>query len=148
MIRRATPQDAETLADLALLLWEEHSAAELITEFADMLKSEDAVCFLAVEDGDVIGFAQCQIRRDYVEGTKTSPVGYLEGIFVKPEFRHRGQAKRMLNACERWAAEKGCREFASDCELGNDDSLRFHLRMGFVEANRIICFTKDLQKEG
>ena len=30
-----------------------------------------------------IGFAQCQLRYDYVEGTKTTPVGYLEGIFIK-----------------------------------------------------------------
>lgn len=35
-------------------------------------------------------------------------------------------------------------EFASDCELDNEDSLKFHLKMGFVEANRIICFTKRL----
>ncbi len=39
----------------------------------------------------------------------------------------------------------GCREFAGDCELGNTDSLGFHLSMGFAEANRIICFTKKLQ---
>lgn len=66
---------------------------------------------------------------------------------MKPEFRHRGQAKRLLDACEHWAAGQGCREFASDCALSNDDSLRFHLQMGFAEANRIICFTKNLQKE-
>ena len=34
--------------------------------------------------------------------------------------------------------------FASDCELGNGESLRFHLAMGFREANRVICFTKEL----
>ena len=147
MIRQATPQDAETLAGLALLLWEEHSAAELTAEFSNLLKPKEAACFLAIEDGEAVGFAQCQLRRDYVEGTKTSPVGYLEGIFMKPEFRHRGQAKRLLAACEHWAAGQGCREFASDCALSNDDSLRFHLQMGFAEVNRIICFTKALQKE-
>ena len=147
MIRQATPQDTETLAGLALLLWEEYSAAELTTEFLCLLNSREAACFLAIEDGEAVGFAQCQLRRDYVEGTRTSPVGYLEGIFVKPEFRHRGQAKRLLDACEHWAAGQGCREFASDCALSNDDSLRFHLQMGFAEANRIICFTKNLQKE-
>ena len=29
-------------------------------------------------------------------------------------------------------------------ELTNADSLRFHMAMGFTEANRIICFTKEL----
>ena len=46
--------------------------------------------------------------------------------------------------CEKWAKEKGCSEFASDCELENDESLKFHIAMGFEEANRIICFKKDI----
>lgn len=145
MIQKAIEQDAEVLAGLALLLWYNHDAAELRDEFAEILKSEEAACFLAYEAGVPVGFAQCQLRHDYVEGTHTSPVGYLEGIFVQPEFQHRGLAKQLLGACESWAKEKGCSEFASDCELGNDASLNFHLRMGFTEANRIVCFTKMLQ---
>ena len=39
---------------------------------------------------------------------------------------------------------KGCAEFAGDCELENAESLRFHLAMGFEEANHIICFRKDI----
>lgn len=50
----------------------------------------------------------------------------------------------LLMACQNWAKEQGCVEFASDCELTNEESLRFHLNMGFEEANRIICFTKKL----
>ena len=144
MIQRATEQDAAVLADLALMLWPNHDATELRDEFAEILKSEDAACFLAYEAGIPVGFAQCQLRHVYVEGAHTSPVGYLEGIFVQPEFRHRGLAKQLLGACESWAKEKGCMEFASDCELGNDASLDFHLSMGFTEVNRIVCFTKKL----
>ncbi len=91
-----------------------------------------------------VGFAQCRLRHDYVEGTDSSPVGYLEGIFVVEEYRKRGLAKSMLEACQQWAKEQGCTEFASDCELVNEESLKFHLKMGFEEANRIICFTKKL----
>ena len=40
--------------------------------------------------------------------------------------------------------EKGCAEFASDCGLDNAASAVFHLRAGFAEAGRIICFTKRL----
>ena len=144
MVQRAIEQDAAVLAGLACLLWPNHDAAELLEEFAELLKSEGAACFLACEAGVPAGFAQCQLRHDYVEGTKASPVGYLEGIFVQPAFRHRGLANQLLGACEVWAREKGCTEFASDCELGNDASLNFHLSMGFAEANRIVCFTKKL----
>lgn len=53
------------------------------------------------------------MRHDYVEGTDSSPVGYLEGIFVKEEFRNKNYAKNLLKKCEKWAKEKGCSEFAS-----------------------------------
>lgn len=49
-----------------------------------------------------------------------------------------------LAACEVWAKGQGCTEFASDCELDNAQSLRFHLGAGFTEADRIICFAKRL----
>ena len=58
--------------------------------------------------------------------------------------RGQGLARALLGACEDWARSKGCTEFASDCELNNVQSLRFHLNVGFEEANRIICFTKKL----
>ena len=47
-------------------------------------------------------------------------------------------------AVQMWAKDKGCTEFASDCELENTGSLKFHIAMGFEEANRIICFKKRL----
>ena len=104
----------------------------------------EAAFFLAYAGETLIGFAQCQLRHDYVEGTESSPVGYLEGIYVAEEYRKQGVARELLSACESWAKAKGCTEFASDCELDNTQSLRFHLNVGYEEANRIICFTKKL----
>ena len=144
MIKKAKKADGAVLAGLALQLWPYNSLRSLREEFEKLAEDEDAVCFIQYEDEKPVGFAQCQLRRDYVEGTKTSPVGYLEGIFVPEAYRHRGYAKALLESCEAWAKEQGCREFASDCELENDDSFRFHLAMGFEEANRIICFQKTL----
>ena len=81
-----------------------------------------------------------------MEGTKTTPVGYLEGIFIREEYRKQGYAKKLLSKCEEWAKEQGCSEFASDCELENEISIEFHIKMGFEEANRIVCFKKSLKK--
>ncbi len=143
MIKQAVKEDVLTLAELAMQMWKDSTVSELTDSFADIIESENAVCFLAY-CGKPIGFAQCQLRHDYVEGTQTSPVGYLEGIFIKEEFRRQGYAEELLLACEKWAKEKGCTEFASDCEINNHGSLAFHLKMGFTEANRIICFRKDI----
>lgn len=90
-------------------------------------------------------YRRCVLRNDYVEGTNSSPVGYLEGVFVKEEHRNKGYAKELLAACEKWVKNMGCSEFASDCELSNINSHKFHLAMGFDEANRIVCFRKDIR---
>ena len=142
-IVKAETKDASEVARLSLQLWPEHDIEEMELEFRELIQMDDAAVFLALE-GEAVGFAQCQLRRDYVEGTESSPVGYLEGIFVARPCRNRGYARALLAACQDWARARGCTEFASDCELTNSESLAFHLRMGFLEANRIICFTKRL----
>ena len=144
MIRSAVLQDAPAVARLMCALWPSHTVREMEEEAAALLRSPDAEIVLYEEDGQPVGFAQCGLRRDYVEGTETSPVGYLEGVYVSPTLRHRGVARTLVDCCADWARKQGCAEFASDCELDNADSLAFHLAAGFTEANRIICFTKKL----
>lgn len=144
MIREAGKDDVNIAAGLAVLLWDDNSVKDLIDEFSGIIVRKDARIFIKYEGDIPIGFAQCQLRHDYVEGTETSPVGYLEGIFIKEGSRHNGYAKELLAACENWAREKGCKEFASDCEIDNIVSLQFHNATGFAEANRVICFTKKL----
>ncbi len=144
MLKPATLQEAAEAAKLALLLWPDHTLEEFVQEMRQLILQDDSNIFLAYQNNEAIGFAQCQLRYDYVEGTSSSPVGYLEGLFVKKEFRKQGFAKKLVDDCEKWSKEKGCREFASDCELENEQSLAMHLKLGFVEANRIICFKKDL----
>lgn len=72
------------------------------------------------------------------------PVGYLEGSYVRPEYRRQGWARRLLEAGQDWARSLGCREFASDCSLNNTGSIDFHEKTGFAIANRIVCFQKTL----
>lgn len=142
-VTKANEQTLPQAAVLADELFPGHAPGELLAEWEALSPSECAV-FLAEEEGAPLGFAQCQLRRDYVEGTETSPVGYLEAIYVRAGFRRRGAATALLSACEDWARARGCTEFASDCELDNADSAAFHLAAGFAEANRIVCFVKPI----
>ena len=144
MIRQANHEDSFMVAQLAAQLWTSQTTEKFKEEFDVLLDRSDAAVFLCLAEDKPVGFAQCQLRYDYVEGTETSPVGYLEGVFVEEEYRNQGYAAKLLAACEQWAKDKGCTEFASDCELENTQSFAFHLRCGFQEANRIICFTKKL----
>ena len=144
MVKQAELSDLYDIAELAFELWPEHTIDELKDETEEYISKKSCVIFLNW-DGDIPnGFAQCSLRTDYVEGTETSPVGYLEGIFVREERRNEGIGTELLEACERWARNCGCTEFASDCELSNADGFSFHVRSGFSAVNRIICFTKQL----
>lgn len=144
MIKSAVKNDAGILAELATQMWHDSTVLALEKEFEKLIESDKATCFIKYIDNMAIGFAQCQLRTDYVEGTETSPVGYLEGIFIIEAYRKKGYAKELLSTCERWAKEQNCSEFASDCELNNIAGLRFHLAREFEEANRIICFRKGI----
>ena len=141
-IARMDTDTVEVAAALAQKLWPD--AETLGEEFAGALSDPEFAVFLAYEDGMPMGFAQCQLRRDYVEGCSTSPVGYLEGIYVEDMYRGRGAARALLAQCEVWAKALGCAEFASDCELTNTQSIAFHKSVGFSEENRIVCFKKEL----
>ncbi len=144
-VRKTSVSDINIVTDMAILLWQSNEKDKLREDLLNIINSNESVVFLAFEDDKAVGFAECSIRNDYVEGTETSPVGYLEGIYVLAEYRNRGYAKALLAYAEEWSIEHGCTEFASDCELTNNDSLRFHLSVGFTEANRIICFVKKLK---
>lgn len=144
MIKKAEKKYSSLIANMAAKMWQDSSVLELEEEFKKIIHNNNAVVFIKFVDEKPIGFAQCQLRFDYVEGTQTSPVGYLESIFVYEQYRNNGHAKELLRACEQWAKDKNCSEFASDCEFDNHNSYKFHMAVGFTEANRIICFKKAI----
>ena len=143
IVRKATTVDTLALAELACCMWG-GTADEREPEFAELTASPEAACFLSLDGDKAVGFAQCQLRHDYVEGCETSPVGFLEGVYVNDAYRRSGVARALLSACEEWARSVGCSEFASDCEIDNHDSLAWHLKNGFAEMGRTIWFAKKL----
>jgi aminoglycoside 6'-N-acetyltransferase I len=113
-------------------------------EMALYLRDDTKECFLAVgENGDACGMIEVSLR-NVVDGCLTSPVGYVEGIYVDPEHRGSGLARQLLEQAEGWCRSKGCTEIATDAELDNQDAQRFHERMGFEETYRIVEYRKKL----
>ena len=91
----------------------------------------------------VVGFVELS-RRRYAEGCYTSPVGFLEGWYVAPEYRRRGVGAALVAASEAWARALRCREFASDALAENVVSQTAHKALGFEEVEVIRCFRKSL----
>lgn len=145
MVRKATIDDIETIIELSKNIFTSCDHDELYRDYKHIFENSNRSQFFLKEvDNKEIGFSLCQLRYDYVEGCKSNPVGYLEGIYVDENYRHKGYAKELLDACISFAKASGCTEFASDCDIDNDASYNFHLANGFIEANRIICFQKKI----
>lgn len=143
-IRRAGRVDVPAVAALSLALWPSDTLAERVAQFDAALTGGRGGLLIAEIDGEAVGFAECAVRTDYVEGTDGGPVGYLEGIYVREAHRRAGIARALLAEWEAWARGRGCRALASSCELENTQSLAFHLGAGFQEVNRLICFVKEM----
>lgn len=138
-------QDFEELVSMGLSLWPHAKKDELAEEFGESILSLKHKIFLCKNDkNEPIAFIDVSLRSDYVEGSTSNPVGYVEGIYVKPGYRNRGVAKKLIKLAEDWAAKQGCKELASDAELDNIDSQKFHKKIGFKEANKIVCFIRKI----
>jgi aminoglycoside 6'-N-acetyltransferase I len=139
-----TRADVEDWAHMRQMLWPEISIAEHRSEILGDVGSNDSVVFLARDDGAVIGFAEATLRTDYVNGSSSSPVGFLEGLYVAPAVRRRGIARGLIAAVEAWAASAGCSEIASDALIGNLDAHSLHEAIGFEETERVVFFVKKI----
>lgn len=147
MILRISMDTVPALTVLASQLWPNAEKKELEEEISQAVSQDTTgMYFMYLEDKEAVGFAHCRLRRDYVEGSTTSPVAYLEEMYIDPKWRGAGRATELLKACEEWAREQGCTEFASDCYMDGDFESKkaFHEACGFTEVNRIVCYIKSL----
>jgi aminoglycoside 6'-N-acetyltransferase I len=126
-------------------LWP-HGGSEHAAEIAELLADAGETINLIARDADgsALGFAEAGLRHDYVNGCRTSPVAFLEGIFVYPAARGKGVARALVSAIEEWACEQGCTEFASDAPILNTASFGMHRALGFEETQRVVFFRKAL----
>lgn len=101
-----------------------------------------------VRDGNgvALGLLEATLRTDHVNGTSSSPVAFLEGIYVEPANRRRGHARALVDAMLDWARAHGCREAASDALADHAASHAFHRAIGFAETERVVYFRRELDR--
>lgn len=143
IVRRITAEDRREWFNMRKGIWPDAPDEYLSFDMDDVLLSEDDAVFIVLVDAKPAGLIEARLR-DYGEGCETSPVGYIEGWFVYPEFRGRGLAGVLASAAEDWARGKGCTEMASDTWLDNENSIRAHLKRGYMEVERLVHFVKKL----
>ncbi len=134
--RAATIYDASVLASLnaQLIRDEGHrnsmTVAELTERMSGWLKTEYQAFLFEVE-GKVIGYALYRFEPEYV---------YLRQLFVQPEIRRRGIARRALEWLRQnaWSARPRVR---IDVLVGNRSGFDFWRSVGFTDY----CLTMERQ---
>ena len=146
VVQRCTSLDQPGWLDFRLALWPDATADEHRGYMAISLAQPERFLQLMVYDDRQlpIGFIEGSIRADYVNGTESSPVGFVEGVYVTPAWRRKGVARQLYAAIGDWARARGCHELASDALLENEGSQHAHRALGFRETERVVYFTKKL----
>ena len=104
-IARLTAAEQEQWLALRAALWPAGSASAHGREIAAQLAAPQRFCaFIAGDaEGAALGFAEVSLRSEYVNGTHSSPVAFLEGLYVRPAARRRGVARALVGAVKDWA---------------------------------------------
>ena len=142
------PRGSDDRAWLALriALWPDGSEAEHLAGMADVLARGCYVRLAVTATGSAIGFAEGSKRVDYVNGTTSSPVAFLEGLYVAPEWRRRGVARALVESVVAWALQQGLSELASDSLIDNVAAHAAHGALGFEETERVVYFRRPLRR--
>jgi aminoglycoside 6'-N-acetyltransferase I len=145
-IRPVTGGDFRAWGALRRALWPDEEDVDAEQALRTACNADAGLAALLATDaaGAAIGFVDLALRRDYVNGTATSPVAFLEGWYVVPAWRGRGVGRALVRASEQWARAMGCSEFASDALLDEHASHAAHLACGFEETERVVYFRKAL----
>lgn len=143
-IIKVTQDDFDEWLDLALKLWSDDSAKMQETLTAILQSPREAGFLVRDNDGCAIAFMNLSLRYEYVPDATQSPVAYVEGIYVKDEYRKQGVGTALIQYAEQWALEQRCVELASDALIENTASYEFHTKIGFREVERVVFFIKPV----
>jgi len=143
-VRRLTAADRAAWLKMRTALYDDEDAADFAAEIDMMLGGDDWAAFGAeAPDGALVGLIEL-FERNYAEGCTTSPVTYIEGLWVADGWRRRGIARRLVAAGIDWGRSRGRAEIASDVRLANVVSQTMHRRLGFEETERLVTYRMRL----
>ena len=143
-IRKMDASDGAAWIEMRADLWPDEARSAHARSIEAILADDDAWGFIAESiEGVPAAFAELAIRK-YANGCDSQPVPFLEGIFVRPQFRRQRIGARLIAHMETFLTARGFHEIGSDALIDNHDSHAAHRRWGFSETERVVYFRKAL----
>ncbi len=146
-IRLVTEGDRSEWLRLRFALWHYDPIDQLDQELEKILAdlANQPVFVAERPDGGLCGMVEVSLH-EQAPGCSTSPVGYLEGWYVDPDWQGQGIGRKLVEAGEDWARSKGCTEMASDTDSNFPFSPAAHASLGYQEVKREYFFRKDISE--
>ncbi len=147
-IRQATVDDAKTIAELNFHVQSVHRDAlpdmfkpaivddEMIALNAERMSNEDAVTYIAEDEGQPIGYIYAQVHH-----RPENPFSYarhhilVDAMSVNPEYYGTGAADMLMQAVKDFALEQGMKKVVLDVWDFNKRAKRFYEKQGFTTYN-------------
>jgi aminoglycoside 6'-N-acetyltransferase I len=145
IVRQMVASDRAIWAEMRTALWPDETRLTHAKMAHELPGDGDSLSLIAeARYGTALGFAEIAVRK-YANGCDTRPVAFLEGVWVRPQFRRQGIGRRLLAHAETLLAARGFRELGSDTWIDDCTSQAAHLGWGFSETERVVYFRKILK---
>ena len=108
-------------------------------ELLSIIKDESRPVFVAKENGELLGYCFCVIKKPAFETTmKPQKSLYIDDLCVDASARSRGVGKALFEYVKKRAKELGCNEITLAVWEGNDNARAFYEKMGMTPKETIM----------
>ena len=119
----AALDDFDTLADHGV-------RANVFSYVKDRFSDADIATFVA-EDDDLVGYVSVE-KRTPPPVFARGPRGYVDGLFVREQYRRHGIAEALLSRAESWARRQDCEYISLDVHAENHVAQSLYRRNDYV----------------
>jgi ribosomal protein S18 acetylase RimI-like enzyme len=140
-VRSMRPEDAAAVARLSDELGYPAEPAEIAARFDRVVGDPDAAVFVAHEGDDVVrGWLHVAATKDLVSAEH----GEIRALVVGEEVRGRGIGRRLLDAAEAWAVQRGYGVMKVRSNVVRTRARSFYERAGYAVTKTQHNFRKML----
>lgn len=144
-VYKGTIQDLDgisTLFDLYRVFYQQPSNINAAKDFIrERIEKNDSVIFVAVEDGEYVGFTQLYPTFSSVSMKR---LWTLNDLYVKEAHRKSGVAKKLLDAAQQLAIETEAKGLQLSTAVDNFTAQRLYEADGWVKDNSFFYYEKTL----
>lgn len=156
MIRLVQQNNINEWLRLRKLLYTDCSEKQLLNEIHRIINNQypnvnDWVVYVYERNNKNLGGIIEATIHPNKEWCDTSPIGFIETLYVDIDLRKRGIATELVKAAEKWALKYGCREMAVDTDHYREKNILIYKALGYEmieykNKDNNICFKKYIKK--